>query len=412
MNSCADIAPDRVETNFAIIVLGMHRSGTSSIAGALVTLGAKAPNTPLPAASDNERGFFESLQIMQLNDEILRSAGTTWDDWRAFNPAWFSSPVAKSFEERAIAALKGEFGSAPLAAIKDPRLCRLMPFWSNAINEAGYSPRIVIPIRSPLEVARSLWLRNGIPLSKGLLMWLRHVLDAEASSRAHPTAFVEWSEFLADWRFSLARIGERLGLDWPRLSDQSAAEIDRFISPTLRHNSVSIDDLKAHRYVHDWVLKVYEALLTLAADPSSEAARHQLDEVKSEFDEACKFFGGILLDFEESALRERQEADSARGERDQARQERDHQIEETARRASELAALIHQRDQLGAEALALRHEVERLAAERDELRRQHEAIAHAQAEAQAQADEQTQAQAVEQAQAQAEPEEIADPAQS
>ena len=69
----------------AVLVLGMHRSGTSSVAGALVSLGGAGPLHLLPPQLDNERGFWESSVLVALNDEILTAGGSNWRDWRAFN---------------------------------------------------------------------------------------------------------------------------------------------------------------------------------------------------------------------------------------------------------------------------------------------------------------------------------------
>jgi hypothetical protein len=84
-----------------IIVLGMHRSGTSSVAGVLTKLGGVAPGTLFPPDSGNARGYFESAHLMHLHDELLASAGSCWDDWRRFNPAWYRSPAADSYKQRA-----------------------------------------------------------------------------------------------------------------------------------------------------------------------------------------------------------------------------------------------------------------------------------------------------------------------
>jgi hypothetical protein len=54
-----------------IIVLGMHRSGTSSIAGVLTKLGGVAPGTLFPPDSGNARGYFESAHLMHLHDGII-----------------------------------------------------------------------------------------------------------------------------------------------------------------------------------------------------------------------------------------------------------------------------------------------------------------------------------------------------
>ena len=70
-----------------ILVLGMHRSGTSAAAGILVKLGGAQPKTLMPAEGGNERGYFESQALMTFHDELLASAGSSWTDWRQFNPA-------------------------------------------------------------------------------------------------------------------------------------------------------------------------------------------------------------------------------------------------------------------------------------------------------------------------------------
>ena len=64
----------------AVLVLGMHRSGTSSVAGALVHLGGHAPLHMMPPQPDNERGFWESPVIMALNDDVLAAGDSGWTD--------------------------------------------------------------------------------------------------------------------------------------------------------------------------------------------------------------------------------------------------------------------------------------------------------------------------------------------
>ena len=313
---------DKLEKT-AFVVLGMHRSGTSSIAGTLVKLGASAPKTRLPARQDNETGFFESAVFMQLNDEILASAGSKWDDWRAFNPVWFGSPIAAEFEEKASAAIISEFGSSDLIVIKDPRICRMVPFWLKVINRTGYAARIIIPVRSPLEVARSLQVRNEFPTAKGLLLWLRHTLDAEGATRGLPRAVLDWSRFLVDWRLTTALIGERTGVSWPPLSDQSAADIDHFLKLSLRHFIVASDEFSFHPDVNDWVRDAYTAMIALANEGNVGLAKQELDNVKFEFEKGAKIFGRLLVDVELIARQSNGQAAAARAERDVAVAARD-----------------------------------------------------------------------------------------
>ncbi len=217
-NSMADV----------VVVLGMHRSGTSAVAGALSKLGASTPKNLMPADAYNTRGHFESISLADFHDELLASAGSTWTDWRALNPGWPTSPAAAPFKQRAYELYEFEFDGSPFPVLKDPRICRFAPFWLDVLREKQHTARIVMPIRSPLDVASSLKRRDGLPLTKGLLLWLRHCLDAEASTRQEARSIVLWHEFISDWRQVCNKIATETGLSWPRLSDRSAHEIDRF----------------------------------------------------------------------------------------------------------------------------------------------------------------------------------------
>ena len=112
------------------------------------------------------------------------------------------------------AALRTEFGDAELFVLKDPRLSRLLPLWLPALERVGAAPSAVIALRHPAAVARSLAVRNGLSLETSLLLWLRHVLDAERLTRSMPRDFASYDALLADWRGVASRIGQRLGLDW------------------------------------------------------------------------------------------------------------------------------------------------------------------------------------------------------
>ncbi|MFG1426672.1 hypothetical protein [Roseixanthobacter glucoisosaccharinicivorans] len=278
----------------ALVVLGMHRGGTSSLAGTLVHLGAAPPKTLMPPTEHNALGYFESTPVFELNEAILKSGGSDWSDWRAFNPQWRESAVARSFSESARQTLEDEFGGAPLIMLKDPRISRLAPFWFEALKASGYTPHVLLPIRNPLEVALSLRARDQLPLAHGLLTWLRHSLDAEHASRATPRDVISWRTFLSDWRGTLETSGTRLHLAWPRWSDFSAIEIDGFLSDTLRHQRVDDSNWRTRSEIHEWVRLAYDALEELSRTPNSNSAMETLDRVRIEFDRACVIYGPAL----------------------------------------------------------------------------------------------------------------------
>lgn len=295
----------------AILVAGMHRSGTSSVAGTIVRLGATPPRSLMIANCFNSRGYWESMALMALNDEIISVAGSTWDDWRVLNISWQASLIAKEFEHRAVAELDREFGDSKLIVIKDPRICRMIPFWLKVLQHSRRTLRVIIPIRSPLEVSRSLLVRDGIPINKSLLLWLRHVLDAEVETRELPRAFIDWSTFIADWRPAMSRVSEHIALSWPRLLEEAALEVDQFLAPELQHHISTPAELAIHPTINNWVRESYHALIVLVNRPFSNSARKTLDDIRLEFDNAAKIFGGLFTDFEDRLSLARKEITAA-----------------------------------------------------------------------------------------------------
>ena len=197
----------------------------------------------------------------------------------------------------------------------------------------------------------SLNRRNGIAPGLGCLIWLRHVLDAEAETRNMRRAVLNWDDFLGDRRGALERLGVQLDLAWPRWSDTALAEIDEFVSADLKHQSASADDLRVHPAVGDLVRDTNAAMIELAEDPSDGRTWRKLDDARTRFEDAAEIFGPAMFETEEET----------RGLRSLAKYEREE-------RASQLTAL---QDGLAAQFAAARDEfVRQLAAVPNGLARQ------------------------------------------
>ena len=291
-----------------VAVLGMHRSGTSSAAGALVCLGAAAPRHLIAPNADNERGFWESRLIVEVNDAVLAAGGSDWKDWRKFNLERIDAAAAGALRARAKAALGEEFGDVGLAVMKDPRMCRLMGFWGPMFEEANWSVRVLLPIRSPLEVGLSLNCRDGIGPASGCLLWLRHVLEAEAATRGMPRAVLDWPQLLGDGRKALARASEQLGLIWPYWRESALADIDQFVSADLRHQRASEADLSAHPDISDLARRTYAAMIDLVPDSGDSRALSRLDELRAAFETASATFDRPVRELSEEVCRIRLEA--------------------------------------------------------------------------------------------------------
>lgn len=208
----------------------MHRSGTSALAGVLSKTGYDLPRNLLPARFDNPKGYFESKEIIALNDDLFAEMGAVWSDWMPLPKDWMQN--AQTYRVRAAAALRREFPQAANFVLKDPRLCMLFPFWKDVLRDANIQPRYVHIHRNPFEVAQSLFARDGLPLENGVNIWLRHILEAEYTTRGEPRVFLSYAGLLIDWKTQLQRIEAVLDTPFGPYDD---AEIDSFLSSELRH---------------------------------------------------------------------------------------------------------------------------------------------------------------------------------
>ncbi|MGO9419776.1 sulfotransferase family protein [Roseiarcus sp.] len=285
----------------AVVVLGMHRSGTSSVAGALVRLGGCAPRHLLPASPDNAHGFWESTVVIALNEEVLAAGGSGWKDWRRFDISRVGSADLRAFRNRARSILLKEFGGAGIPVIKDPRMCRLMRFWQPVFEDVRWAPQVVLPIRSPLEVAWSLRRRDGLGVGAGCLLWLRHVFDAEADTRGMRRAVVDWSSFLDDWPTALGAVLDRLDVPFARCGDGTFSDIENFLSPDLRRFRASTAELHADPAVTALARDVYAAMLDLATDGDNAAILSRLDALSTRFEDAAAIFDSAMGGYERAA---------------------------------------------------------------------------------------------------------------
>ena len=303
----------------AILVAGMHRSGTSAVSRILNLLGCTLPKTLSSAGPDNPSGFWESMAVKELNERILASAGSAWDDWEPFDARWYESPIAEQFRDRARTTLADEFGDSRLFVLKDPRICRLLPFWIDSLGDFGAEPFIVTPVRNPLDVAMSIEVRNGIDRSIGLLLWLRHHLDAEVTTRHRRRVYVRYERLISEPHAIADEMSDGLGIVWPRRSTDSNIEIDDFLLSGLRHHRTGDDAFLGNPRLSSWIRDSFEIFDRWASGGHSDADQTTLDGIRSTFNAATPAFGralavGVMKSHEVDTLRERLANEERRGE--------------------------------------------------------------------------------------------------
>ncbi|MBC7193997.1 MAG: glycosyl transferase, partial [Marinobacter sp.] len=145
-----------------IVVLGMHRSGTSAITRGLQVLGVGLGDRLIPPMEGiNDKGFFEDIDLNALNNEILQALGS---DWHYLSPIETSDVDAlrkKGYFLRAVELLRQKVGDAPTFGFKDPRVAKLLPFWKDVFAHCKFDVGYILAVRHPLSVVKSLAKRDG-----------------------------------------------------------------------------------------------------------------------------------------------------------------------------------------------------------------------------------------------------------
>ncbi|SFA70525.1 hypothetical protein SAMN03159488_00084 [Pseudomonas sp. NFIX10] len=272
-----------MSTKKIIIVLGMHRSGTSALTRGLNTLGVALGDTLHPAGPDNPTGFWEDSDVIAINNQILGLLGATYDRTGVIDADVFNLPDIQQIYQTAKELVEQKTASTSIWGLKDPRITRLLPFWKKLLNELGFKVGYVIALRNPLNVAASLTARNQIAPVKSYILWLEHMLQAVAYTQSENRLVVGYDNLLSNPYKQLQRISVALDLNTPT-QEQLDIYVDEFLDKGLRHGQHNDDELLNSNIDPAILAQTYQLLRECALDKldinSTEFAQ-QLDPLMS-----------------------------------------------------------------------------------------------------------------------------------
>ena len=296
-----------------VLILGMHRSGTSAVARVVNFLGAALPKKLLEAAPGNEAGHWEPIELVSLHDRMLAEAGSRWEDFRPFNIANLPEDRIQFYRREIKRLIIQEYADEPWFVLKDPRICRFPALYLEIFQELGIEALVVLTFRNPLSVIRSLGARDQMTEEYARLLWLRHWLDAEAGTRQHQRAVVEYEQLIETPAKVVAELKnwlKRMGIT-PR--DDSDRDIIDFLNPALRHHVYSPIDLNADNRIVKWVKDAYQIAANLTLESQIEQAYDALDAIQREFSDASALIADATFrEFERRFPRLEDELRSAR----------------------------------------------------------------------------------------------------
>ena len=278
----------------ALVVAGMHRSGTSAMARLLSLSGATLPERVMDPGPDNPLGYWEPWEMVALDDEILEAVDSRWDNVFAVKDNDRAWAARGRFLDKAKDFLTHNFGDQDLLVMKDPRSSILAGFWRQALDEIAVDPVYVIMVRHPLEVADSLLARNGSPRAKSLLLWTSYMLAVERDTRDAPRIFVTYSDMLNDWGGVLDRVEAVLGRPLPRRTPAAGVEIERFLSKSHRHHEADVSALDEIQGVWTGAQTTYRWLIEAAR--GGAPAPQALAGVEAELDFLERTVGPVVAE--------------------------------------------------------------------------------------------------------------------
>jgi hypothetical protein len=254
-------------TSRAIVVLGMHRNGTSLVTRGLQSLGVYLGDDFLDTRPDNPTGYWENRPIVEINDRVFAAFGLTWESIALIKEAQWEEPALKPLVSETIVHLQGRFLHHPLWGFKDPRTIRLLPFWRSIFQILDVDDAYIVVIRNPLSVVSSLRKRQGMKELESHALWLLYMVPN--LNRIADRCFVvtDYDLLMADPHGQIERIGHRLNIG---LSDLNRAEVDsfadHFVDPNLRHSIFGPSDFDSIAHVSPLSRQVYHRLHQLATD--------------------------------------------------------------------------------------------------------------------------------------------------
>ena len=219
-----------------IVVLGMHRSGSSAITKGLEVLGVNLGSHLMSADANNQKGYFEDLEFNQLNTRVLKANGYDWNSLSAIQGDVFQDDKFIPLKNEATDLLKRKLEDTQMLGIKDPRFCRLLPFWKDVFNELQLNVSYVIILRDPENIAASLFSRDSFPRVKSLYLWLEHMIPVFQETLGCTRSVVDYEQLIADPGAVIKKLAGELGLG-EQLDQQALHSYEsEFIDASLKHH--------------------------------------------------------------------------------------------------------------------------------------------------------------------------------
>lgn len=203
-----------------ILVVGMHRSGSSLLGSVLRALGVGLPGPLIPGDLHNPEGYFERADITALQEELLIDLVRWWPAPEGVLPlprGWLTGSRGQRASRGLRRLLTADAAEARGPwAIKDPRISLLLPLWRQVADGLGIPLRLVLAVRDPAEVVVSLLGRDGdtagMTLRRAQQLWWRHQHQVLQDGAGLPLLVVPYADWFRNPEAQIAAVARFCGV--------------------------------------------------------------------------------------------------------------------------------------------------------------------------------------------------------
>lgn len=244
----------------ALIVLGMPKSGISTLTGCLNILGLNTGNKHIGENPDDQPNYHD---ITLMHDLLFRNLGCKWDMIGSLPSDWLIRDETKEIQNKITRLIEDNFTESEYLIIHDPRLCRLIPMWMDIFKQNEIEPLFIHMVRHPFEVAKSLNDNEGFDLMKSHLLWLNYNREALSATRDNQHLVITYDGLLADPINCMENIRQEFELDIFSTSKKKYKKIIDFVISNYKHHHLSeLNDSSNNKYEpYAWIynqLRLYQ----------------------------------------------------------------------------------------------------------------------------------------------------------
>ena len=260
--------------NEVIIILGMHRSGTSLLAAGLSHIGLPFGRELMGETEFNLKGHWEDNDIVAFNNSVLSALNLKWDSLDFIDPQSWNQKAILELIEEGKQLLKHKLSENNYQfAFKDPRTIRVLPVWLEILKRSGVTAKFIVSYRNPLDVSVSLSRREGKPLSFSQLLWMHHNFSylEELLLSEHQVTFSEFYDFCKQPQKELSKLAKFLEVEL----NTNKAELfaNQFYDEKLVSKQTDPYQLSENKKLFPYVLECYRHLRLMNGSHDVESNR-------------------------------------------------------------------------------------------------------------------------------------------